>query len=86
MKQMQTINIVVGNLEVRGSHALEDGRNPFEIHDKLHALKGKILAIDFEISVAARAISTLSCGGVPQDGNIHGVCNDLICTLLDLKS
>jgi hypothetical protein len=83
MKQMQTINTMVGSPEVRGQQALKDGRNPFEMHDKLYALKGKSLAINFETSVVVRAISTLSCGGMPQDGNTHGVCNDLVCTLLD---
>ncbi len=71
------------SLEVRGRQALEDGRNPFEMHDKLHAFKGKSLAIDFETSVAARAISALSCGKTLQDGSTHGVCNNLVCTLLD---
>ncbi len=77
---------MVGSLEVRGRHALKDGRNPFEMHDRLHALKGKSLAIDFETIVVAWTISALSCGGAIQDGNIHGVCNDLVCTLLDFKS
>lgn len=83
---MQTINTVVRSLKVKGQHALEDGKNPFEMHDKLHALKGKSFIIDFETSVVAGTISTLSCGGVLQDGNIHGVCNDLECTFLDFKS
>ncbi len=74
------------SLEVRGWHALEDGRNPFEMHDKLHAWKGKSLAIDFETSVAVGAILALSCGWALQDGNIYGVCNGLVCTLLDFKS
>lgn len=81
MKQMQIINTVAGSLEVKGWQALEDGRNPFEMHDKLHALKGKSLVVDFETSVTTRAISALSCGGALQDGSTHGVC-----TFLDFKS
>jgi hypothetical protein len=77
---------MAGSLEVRGWHALEDGRNPFEMHDRLHALKGKSLVIDFETIVGTWVISALSCGGALQDGNTHGVCNALVCTLLDFKS